>query len=187
MKCFTVGESQRPGIRPVQAEGHLFVVAGHGPASQGFRLAADFAEVVRETCATKGPHLVGRCSFSKAGLIVPERDRDRFDTIVKIETQPGEGGVLVFTTSMYDEEEANGRVVRRYHPFICGDDPPPGIRVLAVGVGPTGHQECLLQLAAGASFRLERTGRLGDASPVVIVRWNGHRLTATAPGRFNKR
>jgi len=116
--------------------------------------------------------------------------------IVHVCTSCGEGGSLAYTATSYKEVLENGVINRKYEEIF----PPPGVDVLALGYGQSRTPQMLLRMAPRSSFRIVRTYHgLGDAPPVINVRWNGepkrdfktgkirdHALEVWSPGRFNK-
>ncbi len=107
----------------------------------------------------------------------PARYKEKNLALVYVHTAAGHNGKLWFSANVWDERLHDGRVVREYRPF-----PAVGVDVLAIGTGPTGEPEALLQMHQGASFRIQRDGDLQGLPPTLVVSWTGSVMKCFEPG-----
>lgn len=125
--------------------------------------------------------------------LIKERG-DSSTCLVHVATKAPLDGQLWFESSSWDEELEDTRwgkeVTRVYRPF-----PPPGVEVIATGLGPVGEPEVLLLMQKRASFRICRSGdpkSFGDGPddpqryPVLVVVWPGSTLRCFPPKKYEK-
>lgn len=106
------------------------------------------------------------------GSIVREKERSS-DALVLVETMAGENGHISFKSTTFDEvmDFRSNRVRRRYRDQF----PPTGVSIISEGKSKQGSRCLLLRMMPSSSFRMERTGALGEAPTVFTVAWKGRK------------
>ena len=185
MRCFTLGEELVEGIELRRYESDLFIQAGELPAAQGIPLAKTWRDAMEQALAKAGRPddlpLVKSATLPKNGPLVLQVMQDQRPdrlALVHVSLGAGEGGELVYTQSGYTERLDEMDVVRKHHfPFIQGGRPPAGISVVAIGIGAGGEPEALLVMKRKSSFRLVRSGDVGEAALAFSVYWDGYAMS----------
>lgn len=205
MKCFELREEIVAGIQPVEYENDMFFQIGVGPATI-IPLGKLVRDALSELKADNLPWRLGVADFSSDGESIvretkPEcrwRWQEDRRALVLVQTAAGCGtangeGKLIFSARSFTERVSRkGKVVKEYHPFVTTSDdtwlgqPMTGIEIVAAGCGPNGEPNALLVMREGASFRIYRTGDVGDAPREINVKWTGKMLTKWARGRYPK-
>lgn len=209
MKCYTVSEFAAKGILPVEYEGELFFQVGQVPTSVIIPLGVEISKSLRLLRDHGYPWELHAADFSSDGeRVIGEgkqkgrRPRDR-RAMVLVQTTCGDQledkpPKLFFTARSYSERlSRKERVVKEWHPFIHHNDDPtvcdvwhgdpmPGVQIELVGAGHHGEPNALLVMHQDASFRMYRTGDVGDAPRQFNVKWDGRELSMWSPARWSK-
>jgi len=186
MFLFSVTETVRPGI-PIDRDEtpSINVPAGCSAIVMLGRAIADTVERL-----PPGVPWLKRAHVSlKEGVLVlnPEKHSTSAQALVHVGTAAGVRGKVFLRSSVRDEELVKGWVRPKHQVF-----PPVGVQPLceqgvleAVNTG-VDMLDMLLIMNPGARFRIERTGRLEGASPLIFVRWSGREngLVAEYPRGF---
>lgn len=124
-----------------------------------------------------------RAELSTHGALQFIKERNPRDSraLVYVSTECGDGGMLRYFANSYEEAMVRNRVVRQYDTF-----PPPGVEAVAVGTSNTKAPHGLFIMSPGSSFRIERSGDLEGASPVLIVAWPGSSLRCFPPKKYQE-
>jgi len=166
MKTFTITDRAARGI--TMTSGHTMFLLG---VEVGQGVGKDVAERTGGRLGVRVAidelDLASRESESR--LVREANARDR-RALVAVETVAGEGGSTALYSNLIQEtlDQKRRRVIRTARPLADA----AGITVIAEAITDTGPN-WLLALEPGASFRIVRSGDLGDAPPELVVLWNG--------------
>lgn len=183
MQCWTVDERARPGIVPefIVKEGEE-----NEKPTLAIRVGDDFLSFAKpmqkavERALKEGVYktvrdaVIHRIRFSNDHkFLVPEPTKTPSDTaLVLLIPTPNIDGKIYFNAETYTAKLRDGRVRRRYDPLSKA----VGVKV-EIESGDDDEQEKLVLMRPNASFRIIKTGKGDDATPSLIVRWNGHTVT----------
>lgn len=109
------------------------------------------------------------------------RQNDR-TALLRLDLCGGQNGLVHITSSVYEEVVLKDRVEPVFRQF-----PPCGVRVVGEHADPTpwsiGSErlELAITMMPGSSFRIHRTGNLGNHKANSYVRWNGFKMFVTKP------
>jgi hypothetical protein len=190
MYCYTITEESRDGIRvdlSDEGEAYVFVGGTHFPVSSTIRdsIAVVLAEakkaaesegiseeerraLLRVANGGWGRILEGDLTPDEDRICKPHKDRRSSCALVLVDVATAEGGKIKFTSRGYNEIQwlSHSHVSREYHPW-----PVTGVQeVASYGAGK------LLVMSPRSGFRIERSGDIDDAAPVLIVGWTGSRM-----------
>lgn len=188
MKCYTIREEAHKGInisnKSIMGETDPSLIIGAPSTMMQVPLGGDLRRVFQVAVDAGYDTLrLMRADIATQGVLRFIRERNQRDSraLVYVETESGGGGRLRLLSNSYEEYVDRGRVQRYYNFF-----PPTGVEVVAMGTSSSGCPHGLFIMSPGSSFRIERSGDLDDASPVLIVAWPGSTLRCFPPKKYQQ-
>jgi len=188
MKCYTIREEAHKGLivrdRNLAEEVDPSLIIGAPDTMTQIPLGGELRHLFCKAAEFGWDtwHLL-RADISTYGSMRLIRQRSKRDSraLVHVETESGDNGSLCFLANSYDEELRHGHVRRCYHIF-----PSTGVEVVATGTSESGCPHGLFIMCPGSSFRIERSGELEGASPVLIVVWTGATMQCFPPRKYQQ-
>lgn len=175
MFLFSLAETVRPGIA-IDRDEHPSIC--NPPGCSAIVLLSQAITDMVERLPPGVPWLKRANATIREGVLILEPFRGRgtgvMQAIVHIGTAAGVRGKVFLRSSVRDEELVSGWVRPRHQLF-----PPVGVQplckpeLLAELNKGVDMLDLLVMMNPGARFRIERTGKLEGASPLMFVRWSG--------------